>query len=196
MQHQLNTFRFGSNPIRVVPGPDGEPRWVAKDVAEALGYSKASNPARLFTHIPEEWKGVNRIHTPSGDQEMVTLSEPGLFFFLNRSDKSAALPFQKWVAGEVLPSIRKTGSYTARPRHKARPRLTNPLIKTVRDQVGHANTTAWMIETFPEQFGNLPYPIPPAPQFQQVVTPTLGLIETIKLPALHPRIVFDEQVQP
>jgi len=42
---------------------------------------------------------------------MLCLSEPGLYFFLGRSDKEAALPFQKWVAGEVIPSIRKTGYY-------------------------------------------------------------------------------------
>jgi hypothetical protein len=58
-----------------------------------------------------EWKGVNPIHTLGGIQEVLCLSEPGLYFFLNRSDKLNALPFQKWIAGEVLPSIRKTGSY-------------------------------------------------------------------------------------
>jgi hypothetical protein len=58
-----------------------------------------------------EWKGVNPIHTLGGIQEVLCLSEPGLYFFLNRSDKLNALPFQKWLAGEVLPSIRKTGSY-------------------------------------------------------------------------------------
>lgn len=42
---------------------------------------------------------------------MLTLTEHGLYFFLGRSDKPAALPFQKWLAGEVLPSIRKTGAY-------------------------------------------------------------------------------------
>jgi prophage antirepressor-like protein len=42
---------------------------------------------------------------------MSAISEQGLYFFLGRSDKPAALPFQKWLAGEVLPSIRKTGSY-------------------------------------------------------------------------------------
>jgi len=44
---------------------------------------------------------------------MAVLAEQGLYFFLGRSDKPAALPFQKWIAGEVLPSIRKTGEYRA-----------------------------------------------------------------------------------
>ena len=52
------------------------------------------------------------MHTPGGTQNMWCLSEPGLYFFLNRSDKPKALPLQKWVAGEVLPSIRKTGGYS------------------------------------------------------------------------------------
>lgn len=43
---------------------------------------------------------------------MLTLSEQGLYFFLGRSDKPKALPYQMWIAGEVVPSIRKTGSYS------------------------------------------------------------------------------------
>ena len=97
---------FGS--VRVVD-KDGDPWFVAKDVAEALGYQwKAS---ATVGHVPEEWRGVYSVQTPSGEQEMLTLSEQGLYFFLGRSDKPAALPFQKWLAGDVLPSIRKTGSY-------------------------------------------------------------------------------------
>lgn len=106
----LTPFSFDSREIRVLT-VNNEPWFVAKDVAEALEYSESSNPARLFAHVPDEWKGVNPIHTPSGIQEMWCLSEPGLYFFLNRSDKPKALPFQKWIAGDVLPSIRKTGSY-------------------------------------------------------------------------------------
>lgn len=112
MTDMLNTFNFeGRSPVRVI-SVDGEPQWVAKDIAEALGYSEGSNPARLFASIPDVWKGMNRIHTPSGDPYMITITEQGLYFFLGRSDKPAALPFQMWIAGEVVPSIRKTGSYS------------------------------------------------------------------------------------
>ncbi len=88
---------------------DGEPWFVAKDVAEALDYSWAG--IRNVQHIPDEWRGVESVSTPSGEQEMHILSEQGLYFFLGRSDKPKALPFQKWLAGEVLPAIRKTGRY-------------------------------------------------------------------------------------
>ncbi|WP_338419872.1 BRO-N domain-containing protein, partial [Xylella fastidiosa] len=66
-----------------------------------------------MSHVPSEWRGVESVSTPSGQQEVIVISEPGLYFFLGRSDKPKALPFQKWLAGEVLPSIRKTGSYAA-----------------------------------------------------------------------------------
>jgi prophage antirepressor-like protein len=91
---------------------DGEPWFVAKDVAEALGYS-STNMVQIFSHVPDEWKGSNPIPTPGGMQNMLCISEPGLYFFLGRSDKPLALPFQKWIAGDVVPSIRKKGFYAA-----------------------------------------------------------------------------------
>jgi prophage antirepressor-like protein len=122
MNDQLNLFEFkvpgGTGPfssfaVRVVRGIDGELLWVAKDVAEALGYSVDSGAGKIIAHVPTEWRGGYPIPTPSGSQDMACLSEPGLYFFLARSDKEAALPFQKWIAGEVIPTIRKTGGYGA-----------------------------------------------------------------------------------
>ena len=86
--------------------------FVAKDVAGTLEYSDASNPSRLFQSVPDIWKGVKPIHTLGGEQEMLCLTEQGLYFFLGRSDKPKALPYQMWIAGDVVPSIRKTGRYS------------------------------------------------------------------------------------
>lgn len=94
---------FGS--VRVVER-EGEPWFVAK----ALGYA-STNMTTVFQAVPEEWKGSNPIATPGGEQEMLILSEQGLYFFLGRSDKPGALPFQKWLAGDVLPAIRRHGVY-------------------------------------------------------------------------------------
>lgn len=80
-------------------------------MAEALGYVSLDNMNKLTANVPDEWKGRKLIPTPGGTQDMATLTEQGLYFFLGRSDKAAALPFQKWIAGEVVPSIRKTGRY-------------------------------------------------------------------------------------
>lgn len=108
MTTQLIPFQFESSSIRVITHDDGAWSVVAKDVAESLGYSW--QPA-VVKHVPDEWKGIIPINTPGGTQEMLTLTEQGLYFFLGRSDKPKALPFQKWVYGDVIPSIRKTGSY-------------------------------------------------------------------------------------
>jgi prophage antirepressor-like protein len=118
---------------------DGEPWFVAKDVLAALDYSGASNASRVIAHVPEEWRGVNPIHTPSGEQQMAVLSEQGLYFFLGRSDKPKALPFQKWLAGTVLPAIRKTGRYEVAnppsPVHPAREQLNAQDLRALQNLV-------------------------------------------------------------
>ena len=105
---QIIPFAYQGQSVRTV-AIDGEPWFVAKDVAEILGYVWAGSAT--IRHVPEEWKGVNSVPTPYGVQEMALLSEQGLYFFLGRSDKPLALPFQKWIAGEVMPSIRRDGLY-------------------------------------------------------------------------------------
>jgi prophage antirepressor-like protein len=101
-------FSFNFNPVRVALHRD-EPWFVAKDVMKALEYAKSSNPDKVFEHVPSKWKRENRVPTPRGSQKLLTLSEQGLCFFLGHSDKPQALPFQKWLTSQVLPSIRKTG---------------------------------------------------------------------------------------
>lgn len=110
MTNALNIFTFEGVQLRTLK-EDGVIWCVAKDIAEALEYSEGSNPTRLFANVPEVWKGVKRIHTPGGEQEMLCLTENGVYFFLGRSDKKKALPYQMWIAGEVVPSIRKHGMY-------------------------------------------------------------------------------------
>ena len=116
MENGIQVFSaetFGS--VRVIENC-GELFFVARDILRALEYADDYNPSRAIQAVPEEWKGVHRMHTPGGEQEMLTLSEQGLYFFLARSDKPKALPYQKWIAEEVLPSIRKTGSYSMAPK--------------------------------------------------------------------------------
>ena len=87
----------------------------------ALGYSGSSTPARLMQSVPEIWKAIKRIDTTSDKptarphQDVLCLSEQGLYFFLGRSDKKKALPYQMWIAGDVIPAIRKTGAYSVKP---------------------------------------------------------------------------------
>jgi anti-repressor protein len=108
MNNSLQVFEFEDRKVRVIE-KSGEVRFVAKDIVEGVGAVwKASDSTR---HIPEDWKGVHSVWTPGGMQEMQTLSEQGVYFYLARSDMPAALPFQRKIAGEILPSIRKYGAY-------------------------------------------------------------------------------------
>lgn len=105
-------FAFDDVLVRVHADENGEPLFVAKDVAGALEYNW--NGSACIAHLPDEWKMVRSVLTISGEKDTWFLSEQGLYFFLARSDKPKALPFQKWLAGEVLPAIRKTGVYSLR----------------------------------------------------------------------------------
>lgn len=88
---------------------DGEPWFVGKDIATALGY--ASPRDAVWKHVPAAHKGESRFATPSGDQEMTVIDEPGMYRLIMRSKTPLAEPFQEWVTADVLPTIRKTGSY-------------------------------------------------------------------------------------
>jgi anti-repressor protein len=117
MGNSIRIFDFEDSRGRFVM-VDGEPWFVAKDVARALGYSDESlgSTNKLLAHVPREWADRKRIPVRSENgveqiRDMFCLSEQGLYFFLARSDKPKAIPFQKKIAGEILPSIRKHGAY-------------------------------------------------------------------------------------
>jgi prophage antirepressor-like protein len=100
---------FDNKPFRVIGSLDN-PQFVVKDICDILGLS---NVTQATKSIPKEWLGdFNQIKDASGRiQHMNTVYEPGLYQMIMRSDKEVAKPFQKWVCGEVLTSIRKRGEY-------------------------------------------------------------------------------------
>ena len=113
---EIQVFSKGEFQVRSIED-NGEIWFVAKDIAQALEYSEKtvqSNIRNLMQSVPEIWKGNKRIITLGGEQEMLCLTEQGVYFFLGRSDKPKALPYQMWIAGDVVPSIRQTGSYSVR----------------------------------------------------------------------------------
>lgn len=115
MTSALQVFSFEGLGTRTVE-EDGEIWFVAKDVAQALGYGADGGMTKYFAHVPDCWKGGKRISSRSEngveqEREMLCLTEQGLYFFLGRSDKKKALPYQMWIAQDVVPSIRKHGAY-------------------------------------------------------------------------------------
>lgn len=109
---QLQPFSFDGSEVRFV-GTAEVPEWVGADIVTILyPESQAKDRANYLKSIPSEWKGMKKIHTLGGLQDMTTVFEAGLYSLIARSNSPMAVPFQKWVYEEVLPSIRKTGSYS------------------------------------------------------------------------------------
>ena len=102
----FNNPEFGQ--IRTVE-VGGEPWLVGKDVAVALGYSNTKDA--LSRHVDPEDRRGSRIPTPSGEQEMTIINESGLYSLVLSSKLPGAKKFKRWVTSEVLPSIRKHGTY-------------------------------------------------------------------------------------
>lgn len=92
---------------------DADPWFVARDIALALGYTNPRDA--VAKHVPAAHKGVSRIATPSGEQEMTIIDEPGLYRLIMRSRTVEADRFQEWVTAQVLPALRRTGSYSVTP---------------------------------------------------------------------------------
>lgn len=107
MSTALLSYQFDEEPVRVIMVA-GDPWFVANDVARVLGYRDAFNMCR---NLEDDERGTHIVSTPSADQEMNIISESGLYAAVLKSRKDEAKRFRKWVTGEVLPSLRKTGRY-------------------------------------------------------------------------------------
>lgn len=92
---------------------ENQPWFVGKDVASALQYKDAINA--LKSHVDADDKMRWRIATPSrGAQRMTIINESGLYALIFGSKLESAKRFKRWVTAEVLPAIRKTGTYSAK----------------------------------------------------------------------------------
>lgn len=107
MTSKLIPFQYGEQAVRVVTDAQGEPRFVASDVLQVLQLDR-----KALERLDADEKGVSSIHTLGGSQDMVVVTEGGLYSLILGSRKPEAKPFKRWVTHEVLPAIRKGGSYT------------------------------------------------------------------------------------
>lgn len=124
----MNELQVFTNPefgqVRTVTIEE-EPWFVGKDVAVALGYE--SPRAAVSKKVDPEDKGVSEMETPSGRQQMTIINESGLYALIFGSKLESAKRFKHWVTHDVLPAIRKTGSYSIIP--KARALTTDDYMK-------------------------------------------------------------------
>lgn len=105
-ENRIAAFNFDREEIRIIM-IGGEPWFIARDVAICLGYKKPLDA--VLYHC----KGVQEIRIPTagGEQTVNIIPESDVYLLVMRSNAPHAERFQKWVCGEVLPSIRKTGGY-------------------------------------------------------------------------------------
>lgn len=133
------TFPETGQPVRTVT-IDGEPWFVANDVVGVLGYS---NGRMAIASLPERMKSSVTIAdgTP-GNPNRTVLSEFGVYRLIMRSNLAAAERFQDWLAEEVIPSIRRTGSYSVEPAAPALPQDYEEALVALLGQVREAKALA------------------------------------------------------
>ena len=114
MENKLTIFNnneFGEIRTLLI---NGEPWFLGKDVAESLGYANTSKAIK--DHVDKEDKLIERIVISGQNREVIVINESGLYSLIFSSQLQNAKKFKKWVTSEVLPQIRKTGSYTQTPK--------------------------------------------------------------------------------
>lgn len=108
-ENEIQVWNYESSEIRTIQ-VNGEPWFVLADVCKVL---ELSTPARVAERLEKD--EVSQTHTidrMGREQKTTIINESGLYTVILRSDKPQAKPFRKWVTSVVLPSIRKTGSYS------------------------------------------------------------------------------------
>ena len=106
--NELKIFNYSDKQVRTLL-EDNQPWWVLKDVCDIL---QLTTPTRVAERLEDDEVSLTHIADNLGrKQETLIINESGLYNVILRSDKPEAKPFRKWVTGEVLPAIRKTGGY-------------------------------------------------------------------------------------
>lgn len=107
MSELLAALTYQDQPVRVLGTPDA-PLFVAADLCRILGLE---NHRQVTSDFSEDEKGVHTVDTPGGPQNMLVVTEPGLYRLIIQSRKPVGAAFRRWVFHEVLPALRKTGRY-------------------------------------------------------------------------------------
>lgn len=123
----FNNVKFGQVRSMMI---DGEPWFVGKDIADILGYEASRNA--IAKYVDDEDKLTHQISASGQRREMVIINESGLYALIMSSKLPKAKEFKRWVTSEVLPTIRKTGSYGLIPSYQ----IEDPI----------ARAKAWIVE--------------------------------------------------
>ncbi len=176
--NNLLIFDYESKEIRTITQNE-EVWWVAKDVCEVFG---ETNRNRAMQSLDEDEKGYTQIDTPGGKQNMAIINESGLYslLFAMRPEKARGVTdeyivkrqdelkrFKRWVTHEILPTLRKTGSYTKKRARRIQDApisevtallkevssFLREMDKVMRDQDSHPSDIAEEFKNVCDQFG-------------------------------------------
>ena len=116
----LLPFHYEGAQIRVLTDSQGAPWFIAADLCSCLGIR---NPSDALSRLEDDEKGLGSTETLKGQQSLATVNESGLYALVLSSRKPEAKRFQRWVTHEVLPAIRRTGSYAVQNLASTQPAL-------------------------------------------------------------------------
>ncbi|MFS4548335.1 Bro-N domain-containing protein [Pseudomonas aeruginosa] len=125
----LIPYDFNSKRLQVLVDENGEPWFIAMEVAEILGYSDAYEMTKRLDEDEKSNRQIAGLGTASGGRGVTTINESGLYSSIIGSNKPEAKPFKRWVTHDVLPSIRRTGSYSIG--HQQAPALTTDACQII-----------------------------------------------------------------
>ena len=126
----FNNDRFGQ--VRIIP-VDGELMFVAKDVCDCLEITKHRD---AISRLDSDERGSVKLDTPGGKQDIAAINEYGLYNLVLSSRKPEAKEFKRWITHDVIPAIRKTGSYSI-----AIPKTLPEALRAYADEVESHNAT-------------------------------------------------------
>src|SRR2546430_14730698 len=111
MSNAPQLFSYEGQDLRMV-FIDGIPWWVASDACRILEIARVDSALRA---LDDDEKAAHTVSTPGGPQKMSCVNESGIYHLVFVSRKTEAKRFRRWITDEVLPGIRKTGSYSVSP---------------------------------------------------------------------------------
>lgn len=150
-------FQFKHHQVRTITDDQGEPWWVAKDVCSILGHT---NPTMALTTLDDDERAKKSLGRQG---EANCVNESGLYTLIIRSNKPQAKAFRKWITSEVLPAIRRTGSYAAHPTPE--PNLNTALLETTTKMLQVMNRLVDRIDQLEASQAVQPQPVEkPAPK--------------------------------
>lgn len=126
----FNNDRFGQ--VRIIP-VDGELMFVAKDVCDCLEITKHRD---AISRLDSDERGSVKLDTPGGKQDIAAINEYGLYNLVLSSRKPEAKEFKRWITHDVIPAIRKTGSYSM-----VIPKILPEALRAYADEVESHNAT-------------------------------------------------------